>query len=43
MSGKTGMVTMDNYLFDLYNKGLISMDNALFYSLDQENMKKKFM
>lgn len=43
MSGKTGMVTMDNYLFDLYNKGLITMDNALFYSLDQENMKKKFM
>ncbi|MBF7095763.1 type IV pilus twitching motility protein PilT [Alkalibacter mobilis] len=43
MSGKLGMVTMDNYLFDLYSKGLISMDNALFYCLDQENMRKRFI
>ncbi|NTW72378.1 MAG: type IV pilus twitching motility protein PilT [Eubacteriaceae bacterium] len=43
MSSKMGMVTMDNYLFDLYSQGLISMDSALFYSLDQETMKKKFM
>jgi twitching motility protein PilT len=42
MNGKMGMVTMDNYLYDLYAKGQISMDNALFYAVDQENMKKRF-
>ena len=43
MGGKAGMVTMDSYLFDLYSKGLISMDNAIFYSVDQESMKKRLI
>jgi len=43
MSGKIGMVSMDSYLIDLLNKGKISKENALFYSLDQENMKNKFI
>lgn len=43
MSGKHGMVTMDSYLYDLYNKGVISMENALFYSVDQEAMRKRMV
>ncbi|HCX64280.1 MAG TPA: type IV pili twitching motility protein PilT [Eubacteriaceae bacterium] len=43
MSGKNGMTTMDHYLFELFKKGLISKENALFYSLDQESMKRKFL
>ncbi|MFZ7133856.1 MAG: type IV pilus twitching motility protein PilT [Eubacteriales bacterium] len=41
MSGRGGMVTMDAYLIDLVQKGIISKENALFFSLDPENMKKK--
>lgn len=42
MNRKGGMINMDTYLVNLYQKGIISKENALFYSLDQENMKKKF-
>lgn len=43
MSGTLGMTTMDTYLLDLFKKGIISKENTLFYSIDSENMKKKFI
>ncbi|WP_303864623.1 type IV pilus twitching motility protein PilT [Alkalibaculum bacchi] len=43
MNGKLGMTTMDAYLIDLLNRGKISKENTLFYSMDQENMKNKFI
>ncbi|MFZ7120647.1 MAG: type IV pilus twitching motility protein PilT [Eubacteriaceae bacterium] len=43
MSGRNDMVTMDNYLAKLYQQGIISKDNALFYCLDNETMKRKLI
>lgn len=43
MNGRMGMTTMDAYLIELLNKGKISKENAMFYSMDQENMKNKFI
>ncbi len=43
MNGKEGMTTMDAYLVDLLNRGKISKDHTMFYSMDQENMKNKFI
>lgn len=43
MSGKLGMETMDSYIANLYKKGVVSKENALFYSIDQENMKNKLI
>ncbi len=40
-SRQIGMVTMDDYLYDLYREGAISRDNCLIYSQDQVAMKKK--
>lgn len=36
-----GMETMDDCLFNLYQQGTISRDNALIYAQDQVNMRKK--
>ena len=43
MGGKAGMVTMDSYLYDLYSRNMISMEDTLFYSVDQEAMKKRLI
>lgn len=40
-SGAEGMVGMDNSILELYNKNLISRDNALRYSINPENLQKK--
>lgn len=37
-----GMITMDDFLFDLFQQGSITKDNALIYAQDQNSMKKKF-
>lgn len=36
-----GMITMDDFIFDLYEQGTISRDNALIYAQDQQAMRKK--
>lgn len=36
-----GMITMDDYLYDLYAQGQISRDMALAYAQDQQNLRKK--
>lgn len=33
------MVTMDNYLLALYEKGYISKENLLSYARDKENIE----
>ncbi|MDO5062526.1 MAG: PilT/PilU family type 4a pilus ATPase [Peptostreptococcaceae bacterium] len=40
-SGAEGMVTMDNYIFDLYKRGKISQENALRYAINSENLKRR--
>ncbi|MCR1897971.1 type IV pilus twitching motility protein PilT [Irregularibacter muris] len=40
--GRAGMITMDNYLTNLYNQGQISKEDAILYSIDQETMKNRF-
>ncbi|MBP5427649.1 MAG: type IV pilus twitching motility protein PilT [Clostridiales bacterium] len=40
---KLGMQSMDNALFELYQKKLISQENALAYSQDQENFSKTYL
>jgi twitching motility protein PilT len=35
-----GMVTMDDFLVDLFRNGMITRENALLYAQDQVNMKK---
>ncbi|MDO4711577.1 MAG: PilT/PilU family type 4a pilus ATPase [Peptostreptococcaceae bacterium] len=40
-SGAEGMVTMDNYIFDLYKQGKISKENALRYAINSENLKRR--
>lgn len=39
-AGKSeGMITMDQFILDLYKKGLIDMENALAYATNAERMK----
>jgi len=40
-SKQVGMVTMDDYLYDLYREGTISRDNCLIYAQDQPSLRKK--
>ena len=40
---KLGMQSMDNALFELYQKKLIIQENALAYSQDQENFSKTYL
>lgn len=40
-SGEEGMVTMDNSLVKLYKDGLISRENAIIYSSNEELMAKR--
>ena len=40
-SRQMGMITLDDYLYDLYRDGSISRENALIYAQDQVAMKKK--
>lgn len=40
-SRSLGMVTMDDYLYDLYAQGQISRDMALAYAQDQQALRKK--
>jgi twitching motility protein PilT len=42
-SASKGMMLMDDALAELYNKQLISREDALMYSVDQEYMKKKIL
>jgi twitching motility protein PilT len=41
MNSKMGMVTMDAYLHNLYKKGIISLDDTIFYSTDPDTMRGK--
>lgn len=40
-SKSLGMITMDDYLYDLYVQGQISRDMALAYAQDQQGLRKK--
>ncbi len=40
-SRKEGMVLMDDALFDLYEKGLIEMDEALLYAANPDSLQEK--
>lgn len=42
LSGKLGMKTMDDALFDLRTKGLITEENALLYAQDSLVLAKRF-
>lgn len=39
--GSEGMVTMDTSLYNLYEKGIISKENAILYSTNRETMEKR--
>ena len=39
--GDEGMVSMDNYLLDLYKKGIISSDTAMKYAINSDSMERK--
>jgi twitching motility protein PilT len=41
-SGKLGMKTMNQSLYDLYKQGHLTFELALSYSADQEDLKKTF-
>ena len=36
-----GMITLDDFLMDLYRSGRITRESALTYAQDQVNMKKQ--
>lgn len=36
-----GMISLQNQLLELANKGIISKDDAIFYSIDQEDVAKR--
>lgn len=38
-----GMITMDTSLYNLYQKGIISKANALFYATNKETMEKRLL
>lgn len=40
-SGNEGMVTMDNSIIDLYQKGRISKENALRYCINADNIRRR--
>ena len=40
-SRQAGMVTMDDFIMELYRGGIITRDNALIYAQDQVAMKKQ--
>ncbi|MEA4895318.1 MAG: type IV pilus twitching motility protein PilT [Oscillospiraceae bacterium] len=42
-SGKLGMKTMDDALYDLYNKGMVSEEIALLYAQDRSILAKRFL
>jgi twitching motility protein PilT len=42
-NGKMGMKTMDDALFELYQRGEISQENALFYAQDRANLSKRII
>ncbi len=42
-NGKLGMRTMDDALFDLYTRGDISQDDALFYAQDRAILSKRLV
>ena len=39
--GDEGMISMDNYLLDLYKKGTISADTAMKYAINADSMERK--
>ena len=39
--GEEGMISMDNYLLDLYNKGIINADTAMKYAINADSMERK--
>ena len=39
--GDEGMVSMDNYLLDLFKKGVISADTAMKYAINADSMERK--
>ncbi|MCH5200039.1 MAG: PilT/PilU family type 4a pilus ATPase [Oscillospiraceae bacterium] len=39
--GDEGMISMDNYLLDLYKKGIISSDTAMKYAINSDSMERK--
>lgn len=39
--GEEGMISMDNYLLDLYKKGVISSDTAMKYAINSDSMERK--
>lgn len=39
--GDEGMVSMDNYLLELYKKGVISADTAMKYAINADSMERK--
>jgi len=41
-SGKVGMKTMDDALFELYSRGDISQESALFYAQERAILSKRF-
>jgi len=41
-SGRTGMRTMDDALYDLYSRGEISRESALFYAQERTILSKRF-
>lgn len=41
-SGKAGMKTMDDALFELYSRGEISQESALFYAQERAVLSKRF-
>lgn len=40
-SGAMGMISMDQYILSLFQKGVISEETALFASINQEQMQRK--
>ena len=42
-NGKFGMKTMDDALFELYQRGEISQENALFYAQDRTVLSKRMV
>lgn len=39
--GEEGMISMDNYLLNLYKKGIISSDTAMKFAINSDSMERK--
>ena len=39
--GEESMISMDNYLLDLYKKGIITSDTAMKYAINSDSMERK--